>query len=173
MIIEGQDCLLWPLLDTNQAENWWEAIMFGTWPNNIRDNKKPNNPRPLNDHYIIAWCYMLAIRNSLSISFLNSSCQMETARQEIARHGRTFHSSQRYSQSHIKFNHSCVRSFALTSNVSGFSSCCRTESFWKSPRWQLRFFAGQEKKKKKKKKSTSSSPLPLQLSITGWSKPAL
>lgn len=146
--------------------------MFGTWPNNIRDNKKPNNPRPLYDHYIIAWCYMLVIRNSLSISFLNLSCQMETARQEIARHGRTFHSSQRYSQSHIKFNHSCVRSFALTSNVSGFSSCCRTESFWKSPRWQLRFFAGQDKKKinSKNKKSTSSSPLPLQLSITGWSK---
>lgn len=33
--------------------------MFGNGPNNICDNKKPNNPWPLNDHYIITRYYML------------------------------------------------------------------------------------------------------------------
>lgn len=33
--------------------------MFGNGPNNIRDNKKPNNPRPLNDHCIMTRYYVL------------------------------------------------------------------------------------------------------------------
>ena len=33
--------------------------MFCNGPNNIRDNKEPDNPRALNNHYIMTWYYML------------------------------------------------------------------------------------------------------------------
>lgn len=75
--------------------------------NDTHDNKKPNNPQDLNDHHIITSRYTLHVTESHVDFVLTSSSR--TGKKETARH--TFHSRQRYSQSHLKFSRSCVRAF--------------------------------------------------------------
>lgn len=140
MIIEELKCSkgnkplqLWLLHDTSQMKINRKQSCLAMGLTTSVTIKSPNNPQPLNDYYIITWYYMLQCGNFI----LNLSSQIEMAKQEIARHGCTFHSSQWYSRPHIKFNESRVRSFCIASHVSGISSCCGAGPFWKSRRWRL------------------------------------
>lgn len=102
--------------------------------------KSPTNPRPLNDYYIITWYYMLHCGNSCR--FHSQFVRPNRKRQSRKLRDTDVLLHHSYSQSHIKFNQSCVlgSSSRIDSNVSGISSRCWGWSFFfffKSPCWQL------------------------------------